>query len=105
MADVVQITKYDYYLYSSRNADTADAAITLYSATGIVGAVFFDDSGAPLFPPTKSPAGTYGLHYRRNELADVIDMLRHESPVYMVYDGAKNTRLSTSKEPVGEAES
>jgi hypothetical protein len=105
MPDNVQIAKYDYYLFSSRDASANDSVIKLYTANGYTGAIFFDDSGGPLKPATKSFSGTYSLYYRRSSLPDVIDMLRHEGPVYVYYDGATNSMLTTAQEPVGEAES
>jgi hypothetical protein len=41
-----------------------------------------------------------------SDMFNVVDMLRNESPVYLVYvpEGNNNTRLSTDKEPVGEGE-
>jgi hypothetical protein len=43
------------------------------------------------------------LFYTVREFPTVIDMLRNEKPVYLIYDG-QVSRVSTSLEPVGEGE-
>jgi hypothetical protein len=46
------------------------------------------------------------LHYRYEDMPAIIDMLRNEAPISLIYvpEGTNNTRISTSPEPVGEGE-
>jgi len=39
-----------------------------------------------------------------SDMPVVLDMLRNEQPVYLIYDGDQNTRISTTEGPVGEGE-
>jgi len=55
--------------------------------------------------------GKYRLYFYRSYLHDLIDLLRNEKPLYLLFwdDGtgntnANNTHISTSREPIGEAE-
>lgn len=46
----------------------------------------------------------YG-RFRQTELGDVVDLLRHEKPIFFQYnETTKGAILSTGKEPVGEHE-
>ena len=106
MADIIELENYKYYTYSSRGFDFgySHTVILMYSADGYIGAVFFQKSDEGLKPATKSSGGIYSLYYSYADLPQIIDMLRNESPVYLIYNGEKNSRLSTSSEPVGEGE-
>ncbi len=63
---------------------------------------FVSDAGT--LPPARAVDGKYVLYYRRSRLSDVVDLLRNEGPIYLIWDGAANTTLSTEYEPVGEGE-
>ncbi len=102
MSEVVEIKQYKYYTFSSR--DSGSTAILFYGDSGYLGAALFNNSDDPLQDAEKFPSGVYGLHYRYSDLPGIIDMLRNEKPVYLVYNGTRNSRLSTSSEPVGEGE-
>jgi hypothetical protein len=105
MAETSEIKRYTYYLFSSRNASSSTGVVLFYGATKYLGGAFFsDDPNRPLDPAVKYPSGVYGLYYRMSDMPVVIDMLRNEQPVYLIYDGEQNTRLSTTEEPVGEGE-
>ncbi len=104
MAEVIEIKNYEYYTFSSRDASPAHSVILLYSDQGYVGGAFFSNSDEPLKPAEKFPSGVYGLYYRQSDLPILIDLLRNEKPVYLVFSGANNSRISTSQEPVGEGE-
>ncbi len=104
MAETVEITRYEYYTFSSRDSSIAQTVILLYGADGYLGGIFFSTEEQPLKPAEKFPSGVYGLYYDYQELQIIIDMLRNEKPVYLIYNGELNTRLSTTQEPVGEGE-
>jgi hypothetical protein len=105
MAETFEIKRYTYYLFSSRNASSSTGVVLFYGATKYLGGAFFsDDPNRPLDPAVKYPSGVYGLYYRMSDMPVVIDMLRNEQPIYLIYDGEQNTRLSTTEEPVGEGE-
>ncbi len=104
MADVIEIKRYEYYIFSSRESSPAHSVILLYGDRGYIGGAFFSSSDEPLAPAEKFPNGVYGLYYRRADLPIIIDLLRNEKPVYLIFSGGNNSRLSTSQEPVGEGE-
>ena len=105
MAESHEIKEYKYYVFSSRDAEAPSAVVLFYGSEGYLGAAFFtQDDDVALDPAEKFPSGVYGMHYRYADFPVVIDMLRNESPVYLIYNGAANTRLSTTSEPVGEGE-
>lgn len=104
MAQVFEVKRYKYHNFSSRDSSIAQSVVLLYGDSGYLGAAYFSTEDEPLKPAEKFPNGTYGLYYDYQELQIIIDMLRNESPVYLIYNGALNSRLSTTEEPVGEGE-
>jgi hypothetical protein len=57
--------------------------------------------------PAGYAQGRYLLAYTYADLPVIIDMLRNETPVFLVVDptgAVDNWRISTSEEPVGEGE-
>lgn len=104
MAETVEIKEYKYYTFSSRDSSVANTVVLLYGAGGWIGTVYFSNSDASLKPAVKHPSGRYGLYFKYADLPGIIDMLRNEKPVHLIYNGAVNSRLSTTKEPVGEGE-
>jgi hypothetical protein len=106
MAETYEIKKYSYYVYSSReNCDPITVVQLYWDADKYLGAAFFSDNFAtPLKSATKYPSGQFGLYHRVRELPTIIDMLRNEKPVFLIYDGTTNTKISTTTEPIGEGE-
>ncbi len=104
MADVVEIKRYEYYIFSSRAPSPAHSVILLYGDQGYIGGAFFSNSDEPLKPAEKFPSGVYGLYYRQADLPIIVDLLRNEKPVFLIFGGGNNSRISTSQEPVGEGE-
>ncbi|MGE0443278.1 MAG: hypothetical protein AB7L66_05310 [Gemmatimonadales bacterium] len=108
MATNVEIKRYSYHFWSSRDGvdiDHSIATISLYDDTELIGIVQFYDELDPLPPP--EPASDFGvrLFYRIRELPAVIDMLRNEKPVRLqAFDDPQYARLRTGLEPVGEGE-
>ena len=101
--DVYEIKNYTYYVFSSRNA-WADSVLLFHGDSGYLGAAFFYEADYTLPDAVKYPTGPVGLHYHRADLPILIDVLRNESPVYLIWDGGQNSRISTTSEPVGEFE-
>jgi hypothetical protein len=104
MAETIEIKRYQYYTFSSRDSSIANSVILLYGNAGYLGGAFFGTSDEPLKPAEQFPSGVYGLYYDNRDLPVIIDMLRNEKPVYLIFNGAENTRISTTAEPVGEGE-
>lgn len=105
MAQTIEIKKYCYYLFSSR--EDATPIIKLYDVNNKNFAnVWFEGGSQPLPDAKQLDNGKYILYYRRSALSDMVDMLRNEKPVYLIWQpkGTQNTRISTSSEPVGEGE-
>jgi hypothetical protein len=80
--------------------------IGLLSGGKYVGQLIFHPDAAAL--PPDSMAGTQAqLHYHLADFANVIDVLRNEKPVSLLYSGSGGgfeNAIETSPEPVGEAE-
>jgi hypothetical protein len=106
MAEVVEITLYKYSVYSSRDG-YGKGVIRLYGSNGYIGFLAFMGGDQALPSARKYPEGWYGLYYRYDAFNDIVDMLRNESPVYLIYNpvGSHNSCISTSEEIVGEEES
>lgn len=104
MADTIEIKQYQYYTFSSRDSSIANSVILLYGDAGYLGGAFFSTSDEPLKPAEQFPSGVYGLYYHYRDLPGIIDMLRNEKPVFLIFNGEQNTRISTTAEPVGEGE-
>jgi hypothetical protein len=104
----IRIENYQYYVFSSRDSsDPPSAVILLYDPGNTwVGALWFvKESGA--LPAASESGGRYLLSYSYADLPVIVDMLRNESPVYLIVDPAGlvlNWRISTFEEPVGEGE-
>lgn len=106
MSEIHEITTYKYYTFSSRDASIANTVILLYGNNGSsLGSVFFSNNDeASLQPAKKNSNGYFILYYHNADLPVIVDMIRNEKPVYLIYNGEINTRISTSSEPVGEGE-
>ncbi len=109
--DVIEIKTYEYYVLSSRAATFfVNTVILLYGAkSAFIGAVWLKrDNTTALEPAAKNAQGWYTLYYSYVDLSVIIDMLRNEKPVYLIFDtsenSALNARISTLQEPVGEGE-
>ncbi|MET0417041.1 MAG: hypothetical protein ABW022_13570 [Actinoplanes sp.] len=105
---VIQIQRYQYYVFSSRDSSTSPSTVILLfdPANTMVGSLFFVKEPGSL-PPASEFGGRYLLAYSYADLPVIVDMLRNETPVYLIVDPAGlvvNWRLSTSEEPVGEGE-
>ena len=71
------------------------------------GQLIFHPDGQTL-PPDANPGGQPNLHYHLENFENVIDMLRNEKPMYLLYSGSGGgfeNGIKTTPEPIGEAES
>ena len=105
MAQSIEIKKYLYYLFSSR--EDATPVMFLYDNNNShVAYVYFRGDSQPLPEAKQYSNGRYALYYRRSVLPELVDMMRNEKPIYLhwVPEGTNNTRLSTTSEFVGEGE-
>lgn len=102
MSDEIEITKYTYHCYSSRDRD--DVVLYLYDEhSAVIGQVLTVPDGEPL-PPAERHDGRAMLYYHRAVIPQVVDLLRNEGPVYLQWGDGRNTALATGYEPVGENE-
>ena len=100
-----EIKKYAPAIYLEENGyEGCRARVFLFGATGnFLGTVSFHDPGAPPPPTGVGANGELFASCSFNIYDDVIDLLRHESPIY--YQRVNNsTRLTCGQEPAGEAE-
>ena len=100
----VEIKNYHILFYGSPEGyQTNRAQIALYDATGSTAAFLrFNDPG--MFFESDFLLGTIiVMHLPSAMFENVLDVLRNEAPVY-IYFAAGRGFLSTSQEPIGEAE-
>lgn len=101
-----EITSYSYLNYASRSGSSdTQAVVVINGEAGFLGYVNFLTDGCVL-PKSVKTSGLYFLYYHFSALPVIVDMLRNEKPIYLVFqDSPNNTcRISTSIETVGEGE-
>lgn len=98
------LTKIDQYevMYS---ANKFPRRIWLKAAGKGIGQLIFMPNGAAL--PPDSSSGGVNLYYHLDDYANVIDLLRNEQPMYLLYVGSGSgfeNGIKTTAEAVGEGE-
>jgi hypothetical protein len=71
-----------------------------------IGQLHFLPNGATL-PPDTIAGGQVQLYYHLDDFHNALDLLRNESPMYLVYNGSGGgfeNGIQTTEEPVGEGE-
>lgn len=104
--EIKTVDSYSYAIYASRTTNTEVKSVIQLNGGGFsLGYVHFMANGSVL-PKSKKQSGLFYFYFYENQLASIIDMLRNEKPVYLIFvdDEGNNCRLSTSIEPVGEGE-
>ena len=98
------IASYRYFLDilpTSKAYFGRTAQIVLYDATNNYAGIINFLKISTTMPPTKD-AGAYKIYFQHSTyFEDFIDMLRHETPLYLFDEGVLGTSQS---EPVGEGE-
>jgi hypothetical protein len=102
--ETIELTSYQYYQFSSRD-DLYKAIAICAGADGKTVNLYFHGGTQALSAASKS-GNSYSLYYRYSDMSHIVDMLRNEKPIYLIYlpEGTNNTRISTSSEPIGEGE-
>lgn len=106
VTEIKTVDAYTYMIYASRNNSAEVKAVFQLNGGGVsLGYLHFLADEAVL-PKSKKLYGLYYFYYHESQLPIVIDLLRNEKPIYLIYieDESNNCRLSTSIEPVGEGE-
>ncbi|MFZ2171120.1 MAG: hypothetical protein WAW61_15965 [Methylococcaceae bacterium] len=101
-----QVSTYQYYNFSSRSS--GKTVIILKGTGGEICYIHFEDNPTAALPRAEQTSKkSYVFHYHHSQLQHLIDMLRNEKPITVIYDNdpvANNSIISTSAEPVGEGE-
>jgi hypothetical protein len=101
-----QAVTYYYYDWSSRK--TAKSNLILKGTEGETCVVWFVEDPAADLPAAQQLApNSFAFHYHHSQLQHLIDMLRNEKPIYVMFNndnGFNNSRIATTDEPVGEGE-
>ncbi|MBL0731501.1 MAG: hypothetical protein JJW03_01400 [Desulfosarcina sp.] len=99
-----EIKKYHILFYGSpAGYQTNRAQIALYGADNKTAAFLrFNDPGM-LFENDSQNGGIIKMHLPSAMFQNVLDVLRNEKPIYIYFAQGRGF-LSTSKEPIGEAE-
>lgn len=80
-------------------------ALIICRSTELVrGWISFYDDGTTIPDPTKDASNRISLSFPWSRYAAVLEVLRHEEPVWMYYQSASFAGLSIFGEPVGEEE-
>jgi len=96
----VVLTLVDAYevMYSSNKFPPR---IWLKSAGKFIGQLIFRPDGTAL--PADNNAGGINLHYHLVDFQSIIDLLRNEKPMYLLWNGPTSENgIKTTAEPVGE---
>jgi hypothetical protein len=99
------LTQIDTYevMYS---ANTFPPRIWLKHVGKSIGQLIFHPDGSVL-PADTAPGGQANLHYHLENFENVIDLLRNEKPMYLLYSGSGpgfENGIKTTQEPIGEGE-
>jgi len=99
------LTKIDSYLVQY-SANAFARRIGVKSGATYIGQLVFMPNGSAL--PADKLLGTQPqLYYHLEDFANCVDLLRNESPVYLLWNGpgaGNENGLRTSDEPMGEGE-
>ncbi len=99
---LTQIDKYEV-MYSS---GTFPPRIWLKQSGKYIGQLIFQANGAAL-PPDAMLGTQVNLHYHLENLETVLDLLRNEKPMYLLFSGSGpgfENGIKTTAEPLGEGE-
>ena len=102
MATITKIDEYEV-MYSS---NLFPPRIWLKSAGKFIGQLIFKPNGTAL-PVDAMAGGQVNLYYHLDDFQNIIDLLRNEKPMYLLWTGsggANENGIKTTVEPVGEAE-
>ncbi len=97
-------TKIDKYevMYSS---NMFMPRIWLMSGGSFIGQLIFCPNGQPM-PPDNNTGGV-NLYYHLDDFHNTLDLLRNESPMYLLFagtGGGNENGIKSTPEPVGEGE-
>jgi hypothetical protein len=100
------LTKIDQYevMYS---ANTFVPRIWLKSKNKFIGQLVFQPNGSAL-PPDNMVDNLVNLYYHLDDYQNAMDLLRNESPMYLLYSGSGGgfeNGIKTTPEATGEGES
>jgi hypothetical protein len=102
---MVTTTLIDQYevMYSS---NTFVPRIWLKSAGKYIGQLIFKPNGSAL-PPDNMSGTQVNLYYHLDDFQNIIDLLRNEKPMYLLWVGSgsgNENGIKTIAEPIGEGE-
>ena len=102
MSDAIEIGRYTCHYFSSRDRD--EVVLYLYDmGSTVIGRIFAVPDGVPL-PPAGRRDGCVALYFHRAVMPQILDLLRNEGPVYLLWNDGQDAELATGYEPVGEGE-
>jgi len=94
---VKTVTRYGYRVIAvSKDKTRIKAIVEMHGVDGPFGHVYFVESDE--VPPSTQRDGMYDIYYRYEDFPAIVDMLRNEEQVFMVYQGAEDSLLSTTSE-------
>jgi hypothetical protein len=98
---VTRIDEYQVMYSSNKNVPR----IWLKSGGNDIGQLIFMPNGSALVADYITRDDTVGLWYHLDDFQNVIDLLRNEAPVYLIWNGSTSENaIRTGVEMVGEGE-
>jgi hypothetical protein len=88
------------------SANTFPPRVWLKGGGKYIGQLIFHPDQSAL-PPDSLSNGQANLQYHLEDLENVLDLLRNEKPMYLLFNGTgpgNENGIKTTPEPVGEAE-
>jgi hypothetical protein len=102
MPSTIPVDRYTCHFFSSRDED--DLLIYLYDEKSNVVAELRFVAPPHALPPAGMVNGRRRLYYRRSTFAEVLDILRNESPIFLHPREDGSVSISSAFEPVGDGE-
>lgn len=97
---ITQISEYEVMYSSNKFAPR----IWLKNAGKYIGQLIFNANGSTL-PANKMAGDQVNLYYHLDEIENIVDLLRNEKPMYLLWNGPTSENgVKTTAEVVGEAE-
>lgn len=92
------VRRYNYRVIAvAKDKTQIKAIVTLYGDDGPLANAYFVDSHD--VPAATTRDGHYDLYYSYEDFPAIVDMLRNEDAVYLVWQGPHDSLLSTASEP------
>ncbi len=92
------VKRYNYRIIAqSKDKSRIKAIISLYGVDGPLGNIYFVETTD--VPQAAKREDNFDLYYYYEDFPAIIDMMRNEESVYLVWQGPDDSLISTASEP------